>query len=94
MKAKVLKREKTWLFTVLLGTAVLAFLAGYGFQKFINQQEKLKEVRMRRDLGDVIEKRNFESRDRTPGDVMHDEIHYHAIGMNNVNATYIQQMHK
>jgi len=37
MKAKVIKREKTWLFSLLMGTAVLAFLAGYGFQKFVNQ---------------------------------------------------------
>jgi len=49
---------------------------------------------MRRDVSSPIEKRNFESRDRTPGDVIQDEMHYHAMGVNNVNTTYIQKMHK
>ena len=97
MKHKVLKREKTWLFSLLAVTAVLAFLAGYGFQIFINARTKVKYVNVNRrsvENGDELTKRNFESRDRTLGDVMHEEQQYHSSGVQNVNTSYIQKMHK
>jgi len=99
MKGKSRRVEKAAVFSVLTLTAVIAFLAGYGFQKLILTQTNIKtnvNNINRRELGCMhgknIEKRNFDSRDRTPGDVEEEDKRFHNNAAAEVNATYIKNM--
>ena len=91
-----MKREKTIAFGFLVITAVLAFLAGYGFQKFVKARTKhtMTINLSRRDVSKVDVKRNFESSDRTPADVQHENEEYHKDGIKRINATYIENVLK
>ena len=89
---KPIKREKAAVFTLLGITALLAFLAGYGFQKFISYRTHVKTANKRDMRNNLFEKRNFESRDRTPGDLEFEDERYHAEGLSRINASYIEDM--
>ena len=97
LKGRDFKQIKSSLCVVLSVTALVGFLAGYGFEKFIRANTRHAELRsfLRRDTASVTktgDKRNFESSDRTASDIAHDFSMFHQEAITNVNTSYITQM--
>ena len=85
-------RETTFVLLLALSVGVLAFLAGYGFDKYL--QHNLPRSKRRDVLVKNDEKRNFESCDQSWNDMDYDYTLFHDDAVKKVDGKEIDKFHQ